>query len=150
MNRPQFGDPAQPARDLFVVRAEALPAWLAGQTPVVRAWLTGSGFEAGLGEMRLLPGPDGAVFGAVAGLGTDKTRARMRFGVVKALAGLPGGAWRLVGDLTQAERDEAALGSLLAQYTLTAIASPRPLFRWFWSPRGSMQRGFWPWPRANF
>ena len=116
MPAPRFADPSHAARDLTVVSAEALPDWLAAQPAAVQSWLKGSGFEAALGEVRLLQGPEGAVSAAVAGLGTAKARARLRFGIVKALAGLPGGAWRLVGDLSPAQRDEAALGSLLAQY----------------------------------
>ena len=116
MTNPCFADPGLAARDLMVVSADTLPDWLATQPDRVQAWLKGSGFEAGLGEVRLLPGPDGAVSGAVAGLGTAKARARLRFGIVRAFAGLPGGAWRLVGELSQEQRDEAALGSLLAQY----------------------------------
>lgn len=104
-----------PARVLTVVSAEGLAGWLAAQPATVRDWLVGSGFEAGLGEMRLLPGPEG-VAAAVAGLGTAKARGRLRFGLAKAVSGLPGGAWRLVGDLTQSQRDEAALGWLLALY----------------------------------
>ena len=115
MPEPRFADPRQIARELTVVSAESLPDWLAGQPAAIRAWLTGSDFAAGLGELRLLPGAEGAVAGAVAGLGTPKTRARQRFGLVKALAGLPGGAWRLAG-LDGALREEALLGSLLAQY----------------------------------
>ncbi len=116
MPNPRFADASMTARELTVVRAEGLASWLEAQALPVRAWLKGSGFEAALGEVRLLMGPDGAVTGAVAGFGTAEARGRLRFGIVKALAGLPGGAWRLVGDLTQGERDEAALGSLLAQY----------------------------------
>ena len=116
MTNPCFADPGLAARDLMVVSADTLPDWLATQPDRVQAWLKGSGFEAGLGEVRLVPGPDGAVSGAVAGLGTAKARARLRFGIVRAFAGLPGGAWRLVGELSQEQRDEAALGSLLAQY----------------------------------
>ena len=91
----------------------------------MQAWLTGSGFEAGLGEVRLLQGADGAVSGAVAGLGTAKARARLRFGVVKALAGLPGGAWRLAGRSTAAQRQEAMLGSLLLQYRFDRYRSAK-------------------------
>ncbi len=116
MPQPRFAERNETARDLTLVRAEGLELYLEGQSSATRAWLAGSGFEAGLGDLRLLPGPDGAVVGAVAGLGTPGTRARARFGIVKALAALPGGAWRLVGELSQAERDEALLGSLLVQY----------------------------------
>ena len=127
MPEPRFADAAETARDLTVIRAEALPGWLEGQPAVVRAWLNGTGFEAGLGEVRLLMGPDGAVSDAVAGLGSGKARARLRFGLVKALSGLPGGAWRLAGDLTADERQEAMLGSLLAQYRFERYRSGKPV-----------------------
>lgn len=125
MPAPQFADPSAPTRDLTVVAADALPSWAEAQPEAVRHWLAATGFEAAFGELRLLPGPDGAVAGAVAGLGTAKARARLRFGLVKAIAALPGGAWRLRGDLTQAQRDEALLGALLAQYRFDRYRTPK-------------------------
>ncbi len=112
---PRFADAGALARVLTIVTAEGLADWLLAQAAEVRAWVVGSGFVAGLGEVRLLPGPQG-VAAAVAGLGTAAARGRLRFGLARALAGLPGGAWRLAGELTQSQRDEAMLGSLLAQY----------------------------------
>lgn len=111
---PAFAADTAVSRPLHVVTAEGLEDFLAGQDAAVRGWLTEAGFEAALGDLRLIPGAAG-VAAAVIGLGTTKTRARQRFALAKA-AGLPGGAWHLVGDLTQAQRDEAALGWLLAQY----------------------------------
>ncbi|MES2432341.1 MAG: leucyl aminopeptidase family protein [Pseudomonadota bacterium] len=111
---PAFADAAAVSRPLYVVGAEGLSGFLAGQTDAVRAWLTDAGFAAALGDLRLIPGADG-VAAAVIGFGTAATRARARFALAKAV-GLPGGAWHLVGDLTQNQRDEAALGWLLAQY----------------------------------
>ena len=121
---PRFAEPAAPARVLTVVTADGLGDWLAGQSAPVRNWLTGSGFEAGLGELRLLPGPDG-VAGAVAGLGTATARARLRFGLARAVVGLPAGAWRLAGDLTPAQRDEAALAWLLSLYRFERYRSAK-------------------------
>ena len=126
MPDPRFADMSVPARELTVVSAERLVDWLTGQPAPVQAWLKGSGFEAGLGELRLLQGPDGAVLAAVAGFGTVKARARQRFGLAKAVAALPGGAWRLSGDLTAAERDEAALAWLLAQYRFDRYRAAKP------------------------
>ena len=125
MPAPRFADPSAPMRDLVVVAAEALPAWLEVQGEALRSWLTATGFEAGLGEVRLVPGPDGSVSGAVAGLGTAKARSRLRFGLSKAMAGLPPGAWRLVGEMAQAQREEAMLGSLLAQYRFDRYRAPK-------------------------
>ena len=110
-----FSDPAAPSRPLHVVAPESLVAWRAAQPAAVADWLTATGFEAALGDLRLLPG-DGGVAGAVVGLGTPQTRARARFGLIRNIAALPAGDWHLSGDLTPAQRDEAALGWLLSAY----------------------------------
>lgn len=112
---PSFADPAAPSRPLHLVRPEDLPAFLDAQPPALRDWLTATGFEAGAGELRLLPGADG-VAAAVAGLGTAKARARGRFLLARAAAGLPPGDWHLDGALSASERDEAALAFLLHAY----------------------------------
>ena len=59
---------------------------------------------------------DGAVAGAVAGYGSAQARRRLRFGLAKAVAGLPAGDWRLDGALDAAEETEAALAWLLSGY----------------------------------
>lgn len=113
MTKPSFADPSAPFRVLTVVAAEDLPAFL--DASPARDWLTASGFEAGLGELRLIPGGDG-VASAVAGLGTAKARARLRFGLAKAVAGLPSGNWALEGHLSDTAREEAVLAWLLQSY----------------------------------
>lgn len=115
---PAFADAGAASLPLHVVTPEGLDA-LKVQLGAAGGWLEATGFKADLGELRLLPGPDGAVAGAVAGYGSAKARRRQRFGLLKAVAGLPGGAWRLEGNLTLAERSEAALGWLLTQYRFT-------------------------------
>ena len=112
---PAFADPTADHRLLHVVGPEQLAQFTNIQTPDVQAWLSGTGFTADLGDVRLIPGP-GGVTAAVIGHGTSASRARMRFALSKAASALPGGAWRLAGDLTQSQRDEAALGWLLTQY----------------------------------
>ena len=113
---PAFADPSSASLPLYVVAPDALEGWRATLPTAWQAWLTSSGFEAGLGEVRLLPNTDGSIAGAVAGFGTAKARRRNRFGLSKAVSGLPAGNWHLVGDLSQADKDEAALGWLLSQY----------------------------------
>ena len=115
-NMMTFAPADGPSRPLHVVRAENLAAFLEGDGAGWTDWLRGSGFEAGSGEARLLPGPDGTVAAAVVGLGTTQARRRQRFGLAKAVAGLPTGDWILTGDLSQAEKTEAALAWLLAGY----------------------------------
>ena len=111
-----FADPSSAARPLHVLRPEELAAFLAGPGQPWTGWLTATGFEAALGEVRLLPSADGGVAGAVVGYGTAQARRRLRFGLAKAIAALPEGDWRLEGQLDPAERAEAALAWLLSGY----------------------------------
>jgi len=111
-----FAAPSAAARALHVVRPEGLAAFLSGPGAAWAGWLKISGFEAGLGEIRLLPDSSGGVGAAVVGFGTDKARRRLRFGLARAVPSLPEGDWALSGTLTEAELTEAALGWLLAGY----------------------------------
>lgn len=123
---PAFAAPTDDSRILHVVASDALEDWIATQSPQVRAWLAATEFKAALGDVRLLPAEDGSVAAAVAGFGTGKARRRLRFGLAKAAAALPAGAWRIDGDLTQAERDEAALAFLLAAYRFDRYRKAEP------------------------
>jgi leucyl aminopeptidase len=110
---PAFAAPDAASLPLHIVTPEGLQDFLA--TAPQADWLRATGFEAALGELRLLPGP-GGVSGAVVGLGTEKARRRTRFGLAKAFAALPAGDWHLDGPLSEAQADEAALAALLCQY----------------------------------
>jgi len=111
-----FAPADAPALPLHVIRAEDAPAWLAVQPAPVQAWLAAQGWKGAAGDPVVLPGPDGAVAGAVIGLGDATARARGRFAVARAVARLPEAVWALAGDLGPDDRDEAALGWLLASY----------------------------------
>ena len=111
-----FAPSSAQARILHVLRPEDVAAFLAGPGAEWSGWLTATGFEAGLGELQLLPGAAGSVAGAVVGYGTAQARRRLRFGLAKAVTGLPAGNWSLAGKLDASERTEAALAWLLAGY----------------------------------
>lgn len=106
--------PSAESRPVHAVASDDLEGWLATRTPAEAAWLRGSGFTAALGEMRLIPGSDGAPAAAVIGRGTAAARRRTRFGLAPA-GQLPPGDWHFEG-VPEDERDEAALGWLLGQY----------------------------------
>ena len=111
--RPAFAAQDAASRPLYIVRPDELAQFLSHQSAA--RFLQDSGFRAALGEMRLIPGPDGVAC-AVVGYGTSDARARQRFGIAKAVASLPAGVWHLEGTLSPTEMDEAALGWLLACY----------------------------------
>ena len=111
-----FADSTSPSRALHAVSCDDLQHWLSRQSQQWQTWLSGQNFAAALGETRLLPGPDGEIAAAVTGFGTAKSRARTRFGLAGALQSLPAGNWHFEGPLSQVQRDEAALGALLASY----------------------------------
>lgn len=116
MPTPAFAAPDAPSRPLHVVTSEGLDAFLADQPSAIAAWLKATGFEAGPGDLRLIPAADGTVQAAVAGLGGAKARARGRFHLARAAAGLPDGVWHLEGNLSAADKTEAALAFLLQTY----------------------------------
>jgi leucyl aminopeptidase len=121
---PRFAPPRADARPVHPVESGGLAAFLTALAPEQAAWLRSTGFEAGLGEVRLLPGPGGSVAGAVLGLGTAAARARTRFGAVKGVGALPAGDWALAGDLPAEDRNELALGWLLAGYRFNRYRTP--------------------------
>jgi leucyl aminopeptidase len=111
-----FAESSDTAKPLYVLRPEDMAMFRTGPGAAWTGWLAATRFEAGLGEVLLLPAPDGGIVGAIAGFGTSQARRRLRFGLAKAVAVLPAGDWELKGKLDQAERTEAALGWLLAGY----------------------------------
>ena len=101
---------------LYVLRPEDVALFQNGPGAAWAGWLSATGFDATLGELRLLPAPGGGVAGAVVGFGSAQARRRTRFGLAKAFPGLPAGNWILTGKLARDEAAEAALGWLLAGY----------------------------------
>ena len=120
-----FAPAGSPALPLHLVRAEDAPAWLESQPDTTRGWLAAQGWAGAAGDPVLLPGPDGGVAGAVMGLGDAAARARGRFAVARAAARLPAGVWALAGTLSPDDRDEAALGWLLAGYRFDRYRSAK-------------------------
>jgi leucyl aminopeptidase len=121
-----FADPSEAARPLHLVPQDAAQAFTGARPPAERAWLAACGFTGKLGQLCLLPGPDGAPSGAALGLGTPAARSRGRFHIAGAVADLPEGAWRLDGTPSPAEAVEAALGWLLATYRFGRYRSAEP------------------------
>ncbi len=111
-----FADRDAPAVPLHLVDTEHFQDWGARQSDAVRSWLKVWGFSGQAGRAYLVPGPDGAPALAVAGMGSERDRARTRFIAAQAQSALPEGAYRLATPLTGGSLEEAALGWLLSAY----------------------------------
>ena len=109
---PRFAAADAPARPLHLMPEEGMEATM---PPGVLPWAKAARFKAKLGEVLLLPGPDGGVAAALLGHGTETARRRARFGHALGVAALPGGNWVLQGE-AGGQAGEIALGWLLAQY----------------------------------
>lgn len=121
-----FAEATAPTRPLHLVPQDAAAAFVDARPAFERVWLTSAGFTGRLGQLCLLPGPEGVPAGAVFGMGTEGARKRGRFHVAGAVADLPEGAWRLEGPLEPAAAEEAALGWLLATYRFGRYRSAEP------------------------
>jgi leucyl aminopeptidase len=100
------------ARPVIVIPAAGYAAWQADQPDALRGWLDAIGFEAKPGSATLLPGPDGALSGAL--LILSEPAEPWDFAVLRGR--LPAGDWRLHWQGSAPEVEHAALGWALASY----------------------------------
>ena len=113
---PRFSPATSDAIPVTPLAPDALAPHLDRLPDAARAWVGAQGFAADLGQTCAYPGPEGGIAGVLAGRGTEDARARKRFALGAAIAGLPEGLYQLEQGLPQAEAEEAALGYLLACY----------------------------------
>ncbi|HET8818681.1 MAG TPA: leucyl aminopeptidase family protein [Xanthomonadaceae bacterium] len=116
MSEPDFpagfsGDDAT-ALPLHLLQRDTLGTWRDGQPAPVRAWLDAHAFDASPGSMLPLPAGDGGIAGALLGIADPLDPYSYAHGP----AGLPGDAWRVVGDLPDGERVAMQLGWGLGAY----------------------------------
>ena len=111
-----FAAETDDALPLHVIATDALETFIEGQGPEVAAWVRATGFSGALKQSCLVPGPDGAPVMALAGYGDAGARARGRFWLAGAAAGLPEGVYRIASGLPQEVADMEALGWLLQGY----------------------------------
>ncbi|MHC0052232.1 leucyl aminopeptidase family protein [Actibacterium sp. D379-3] len=131
-----FASQTDPSLPVHVVEETALEDWRKSLPEAQAAWLAATGFRAGLGELRLLPGEDGALAGAVAGYGSATKRARGRFHLAGIVASLPKGAYHLDTTLIGDALDEEALGWLLAGYSFDRYRAQTPVEATLKAPAG--------------
>ncbi|WP_170480847.1 leucyl aminopeptidase family protein [Ruegeria arenilitoris] len=117
-----FAAPDESTIALEVVAQPDLEAWLQEQPTQVAAWVTANGFTGALGQVILLPEPDGSPAKAVAGFGSAEKRARKRFPLAAAAEALPKGSYRISSELPDAILENECLGWLMTAYSFDKYA----------------------------
>ena len=113
---PRFSPDDPAAIPVTPLTPGALDAHVQALPAAARAWIASSGFSADPGDVCPYPNAAGDVAGVLAGRGDADARARKRFALGGAIAGLPEGLYRLGGDLPRDELQETSLGYLLGLY----------------------------------
>lgn len=123
MNLPTgFAQPGDAPLPLHIVDRASLPEWRDAQPPQVRGWAQAQGFEAAPSSMLLLPGANGALAGAVLGVG-DRLDP---YAYAHAPAMLPAHDWRAVDALPDDQHRALLLGWGLGAYRFDRYrAAPR-------------------------
>jgi leucyl aminopeptidase len=99
------------ARPLWVLAEGDLEAWLAQQDQATRAWLAALRFRAERHQVTCIARADGAVNGAVLGLGPLGTAMALEpWHLAAAVDRLPAGSWRIETPLPAEAATAAALG----------------------------------------
>ncbi|UMA64466.1 leucyl aminopeptidase family protein [Roseivivax marinus] len=131
-----FAAPDADALPLTLIEQDGLDAWLADQPDRVKAWVGASSFSGALGTALVIPGEDGAPVAALAGYGSEATRARQRFPLAAVATQLPAGAYRIAAGLPADRAETEALGWLLAGYGFSRYRDQTPKVAGLVAPDG--------------
>ncbi len=112
----RFAPGTGPALPLQALTPEAWDTFQGTLPEASRAWAEAMEFSGGFGQTCLLPGENGEIVAALAGLGTAQERSRDRFALGAARGKLPEGVYNPHISLTGNDLAAEALGWLLAGY----------------------------------
>ena len=102
---------------LWLVTESTLDAWLAAQPERVATWVRTQGFQAERHRVTVIPGSDGSMAGAVAGLGALSTIDELTLWHAAGLVDrLPAAHWRVATPLSSAAATHFMLGWLTGGY----------------------------------
>lgn len=127
MSLPLFADPSEISLALHVIEQSDLERWLSQQPAHIAEWVGALEFTGGLGQALIVPDTNGKPDIALAGYGTDATRARGRFHLAAALSKLPKGAYFIASGLPADDLEVETLGCLLAGYRFDRYRTQTPM-----------------------
>ena len=108
----EMGGATSGAHPLHVVDKAGFAAWRDAQAPAVQAWLSAQRFDGSSGTAQSWADGEGAIAGAVLGIGD----ALDAYSYAHAPLALPAGDWQLVGELNDDARQALHLGWGLGCY----------------------------------
>lgn len=104
---------------LWLLTEESLPRWLAEQPAATAEWVRQHGFAAERHRVLSLPGEQGAIGGALAGLGSLRSADEITLWHVAGLADrLPTRSWHLAEPLREPAATHFVLGWLIGAYRM--------------------------------
>ena len=121
-----FADTKSVSLPTHIVTPETVGSWAEEASSRARNWIDAQGFTGAFGQSVLLPDESGQPEAAVLGIGSQKDRARKRFALAAAAAGLPTGIYHLETGLEKVDADVETLGWLLGQYRFDRYADQPP------------------------
>lgn len=134
---PAFAPADAEALPLWLVRPGAEGADLPAEIGVpARTWARAQGFAGKPGQICLLPDSDGALAGALYGIGAAGAPSRDRWLLAKTAETLPAGDWRLAIVPEGVDATLGALGWLLAQYRFARYKQAEPPAARLVAPQG--------------
>jgi len=107
------------ALKIVPLEQRGLQAWLGKQSKSLRAWVSSNDFRAKPGEILAVAGRDGSISRVLAGIGSGP------WAWASIASKLQKGRYRIEGELTEAQADDAALGWALAAYEFSRYRKPR-------------------------
>jgi len=131
-----FADPSDTATPIHVLSPSGLPGWLDRLPPAERNWAETMEFSGKLGQTCVLPREDGTPGAVLIGAGDAAARARSRFAIGAAIAGLPKGEYALQGQPDGVDADEIGLGYLLSLYRFDRYREQAPAQARLVAPKG--------------
>ena len=119
---PEFAPDGASSVPLRLIRENDSRDWEEHGSLFVRKWTASCGFKGRAGQVAALPDENGNLAQILVGWPDGSGRDSKRFRLAETLRQVPAGNYRLEGELTADELDEAALAALFAQYSYDRYA----------------------------
>jgi len=123
--RAGFAPETADAKPVHLVAPDGVDAVVAGLSDLAAGLVATHGFQAGLGEVLVVPAADGTVERVLIGVGTPAAQARRRDGALAGVSRLPEGVYTVADAPDGFDLSGFALGWLLSGYRFDRYATQK-------------------------